>query len=420
LYGFELGTTWHGNPWWYDEYDAAGTQPGYLGAPLGEAYLAAGPLTTSNLLRNPGFERPTLAPWTLHTDGAQAALERVLVRAPFSSTYAARINLTSTQHLEDVRLEQGGLVLTASESLNLSLWAKTSAPIWDTSVVLRDPHDPQTTYAGPALLRLSTTWQRFDLPLTVDASATDAQLSLNLGGQTGTVWIDEFSLQRGTLSAVYRRDFAGGVVLCNPAQEPQTIELGGEYCKLVGDQAPRFKIIVDDSERSTPEFIKIGGWAGHGPEDERYDDCWRDTYHHALTTQDPSAAFSSATWRPTLPFTDSYAISAWAVPCARCTHPVTYTVAHAAGLTHVTVDVHVDQPTWIDLGTYPLHAGTQSSVTLTNLSHSEWVVADAVKFESMTRYNDGACLRSLTLAPQDGIILRRGLHRLYLPLLLRN
>ena len=28
LYGFELGTTWHGNAWWYDEYESN------LGAPI--------------------------------------------------------------------------------------------------------------------------------------------------------------------------------------------------------------------------------------------------------------------------------------------------------------------------------------------------------------------------------------------------
>ena len=50
----------------------------------------------------------------------------------------------------------------------------------------------------------------------------------------------------------------------------------------------------------------------------------------------------------------------------------------------------------------------------------EVVVADALKFESVTRYNDGACSRAITLAPQDGIILLRGSHRAYLPLLLRD
>ena len=61
-----------------------------------------------------------------------------------------------------------------------------------------------------------------------------------------------------------------------------------------------------------------------------------------------------------------------------------------------------------------------ASVTLTNQSHAGWVIADAVKFESVTRYNDGTCSRTITLAPQDGIILLRGPHHAYLPLLHRN
>jgi hypothetical protein len=44
-------------------------------------------------------------------------------------------------------------------------------------------------------------------------------------------------------------------------------------------------------------------------------------------------------------------------------------------------------------------------VTLTNYSRSPWVVADAVKFESIRRYNDGSEVTSVTLEGQDGIVL---------------
>lgn len=420
LYGYEFGTTWHGNAWWYDEYDNAGTGHGYLGIPLGKAYLAAGPLTTTNLLLNPGFETDPLWPWTLHVQDSKAQLDRVLVRAPFTSTYAARIAITATGGIQDVRLEQASLALTAQERLNLSFWARTSAPLWDIQVRLHDGRDPGTNYAGPQTLRLGSTWQHLDVPLAAAATISNAVLSFDLGGITGTVWIDEVALQRGTLSPVYRRDFAHGIVLCNPALQPQTIHLEDEYCKIDGSQAPRFKLLVDDSEQPTPGFSKTGGWAGHGPSDPYHDDCWGDTYHHALTTQDPGSALSSATWRPNVPYSDAYTISAWALPCLKCTQPVTYTIAHAAGITAVSVDVQVDEPAWIDLGTYPLAVGTGNSVTLTNLSQSEWVVADAVKFESLTRYNDGTCSSSIALDAQDGIILLRELRRTYLPLLYRG
>jgi hypothetical protein len=421
LSGFELGTTWHGNAWWYDEYDNAGTGHGYLGAPLGEAYLAAGPLTTTNLLQNPRFENNSLEPWTLTTEGAgRAALERVLVRAPFSSTYAAQVTVSASNSVHDVRLEQAPLVLSAHDRLSLSFWARASIPTWEAQVRLHDLQEPGTNYAGPETVRLDTTWQHLAVPLSATASVAEAMLSFDLGGGAGTVWIDEVALQRGTLSAVYRRDFEHGIVLCNPAAAPQTVELGGEYCRIQGTQAPRTKVIVDDSEQSTSSFIKIGGWAGHGENDERYDDCWGAGYHHALTTQSPADAPSSATWRPDIPHAGLYALSAWALPCAQCTHPVTYTIAHAADTSVVSVDVLVDEPTWISLGTYPLKVGTGNSVTLSNQSFAEWVIADAVKFESVTRYNDGTCSRSIALDPQDGIILLRGPHRAYLPLLHRN
>jgi hypothetical protein len=245
-------------------------------------------------------------------------------------------------------------------------------------------------------------------------------LSLGLGGHQGTIWIDEVSFQRGTLSDVYRRDFAYGTVLCNPAQNAQTVDLGGIYCKIQGSKAPRFKVIVDDSAQPTDSFSTVGGWAGHSQTDEHYDDCWGATYHHALTTTDPKSALSSVTWRPTIPYSDAHTLYAWALPCVQCTHPVTYTIAHAAGTTAVSVNVQVDEPTWIELGTYPLSIGTGTSVTLTNLSDSGWVVADALKFESVTRYNDGTCSESIALDPQDGIILLRDPHTVYLPLLFQE
>ena len=59
-YSFEFGDTWHGNAWWYDEFDGAGLGKGYLGQPLGDAYFATGPLETANVVQNPGFEEPGL------------------------------------------------------------------------------------------------------------------------------------------------------------------------------------------------------------------------------------------------------------------------------------------------------------------------------------------------------------------------
>ena len=71
----------------------------------------------------------------------------------------------------------------------------------------------------------------------------------------------------------------------------------------------------------------------------------------------------------------------------------------------------------VPLGTFAFDAGTGGDVTLSNLTSSTLVVADALKFESTARYNSGAHVTSVTLEGQDGMIL---LHELpiksYFPL----
>jgi hypothetical protein len=269
-------------------------------------------------------------------------------------------------------------------------------------------------------LNLGTTWQQYRLPFTATTTVADAVLAFSLGGYTGTVWIDEVRLQAGTQPDVYRRDFERGSVLCNATTQEHEIALGGMLCRLDSTQAPLVQILIDDAERSNESFSKIGGWAGHGSGDAHYHDCWGQTYHHALTTSDPGGSTSSATWHPNIVRADRYTVYAWAVPHASLNGYVTYTIQHAGGITQVTTDPQVRKPTWLDLGTYAFDVGTGNAVTLTNVSPSTWIIADAVKFESVTRYNDGECTRSVTLAGRDGIILLNEPLRTYLPFVRRE
>jgi hypothetical protein len=208
-------------------------------------------------------------------------------------------------------------------------------------------------------------------------------------------------------------------VLCNATEQEHEIALGGMLCKLAGTQAPMAKILIDDAERSNSSFSKTGGWAGHGSSDAYYYDCWGQTYHHALTTNDPND-LSSATWQPNIVYPDRYTVYAWAVPHPSHNNYVTYTIRHAGGTTQVAADPQMRKPTWLNLGTYAFDVGSGNAVTLTNLSPSTWIIADAVKFESVTRYNNGECATAITLAGQDGIILLNEPLRTYLPLVRRG
>ncbi len=426
LDSYEFGTTWHGNAWWYDEYDGAGRGKGYLGAPLGPAYPAAGPLTTTNAVQNPGFEARRIEPWALHVENAQASLSAVPASAPFTTMLSARIVVSTTRpgtvlgDSDDVRLEQPGIPLAEDLAYTLSFWGKASAQLWNTQARLHAGGQPAAHYGLRETLNLGTTWQQYRAPFTATSTVTNAVLSFSLGGYTGTVWIDEVRLQEGTQPDVYRRDFQRGSVLCNATEQEHEIALGEMLCRLDGTQAPLVKILIDDAKRSNESFVKIGGWAGHGSSDAHYYDCWGQTYHHALTTNDPGGDLSSATWRPNIVHADRYTVYAWAVPHPSHSNHVTYTIRHAGGITLVAADPQVRKPTWLNLGTYAFDVGTGNAVTLTNVSPSTWIIADAVKFESVTRYNNGECATSVTLAGQDGIILLNEPLRTYLPLVRRG
>jgi hypothetical protein len=258
---------------------------------------------------------------------------------------------------------------------------------------------------------MGTTWQQFQIPFRAAASTSSAELSLAVGQYVGTVWLDRILLQEGRLPDVYRRDFDWGLVLCNATDLPQTVPLGETYYRIAGDQAPLVQIILDDAAITSAEFERIGGWAGHVA---GYDE-WGDTYHHALTTTDPEGFISSAIWRPFIPTAGWYTVYVWVAPHPECNAPVTYRVYHTMGVSSVTVDPVVSEPVWISLGAYPLTIGREGAVELINLSSARWVVADAVKFESMVRYNNGAAVSSVTLSPMDGIVLLSMPHTMMLP-----
>ena len=405
LYSFEFGTTWHGNAWWYDEFDGAGLGKGYLGMPLGDAYYATGPLTTTNIVQNPGFEEPGLVTWTLQTLGdAQAAVEAVPVTATYAATdttIAACILITSSDQIDDVRLDQANIALESDRAYTLSFWGRASDQLCNVRATLHANDLNGTLYGLSKVLELGTTWQQYWVPFTSTATISNAVLSLAVGQRSGTVWFDEVTLQEGALPTVFRRDFERGIALCNATDHPATVPLSGTYYRLDGTQAPRVQIIIDDSAESTDVFTKTGVWDGPPA---GYED-WGTTYHYALTTIDPDGVKSSVTWRPEVPQADHYSVYAWIAPHDLLSDTITYTVQHAGGVTPVAVNPTVSEPDWVSLGTYLLEAGAGHCVTLTNETRSTWVIADAVKFESMSPYNDGRPATHVDLEGQDGIIL---------------
>jgi hypothetical protein len=410
LYSYEFGPTWHGNAWWYDEYDAAGLGKGYLGSPLGEARYALGPLVAPNVVQNPDFEELGFAPWVFAASGAQATLVADPVAAPFTTAVSARVDITSVSQSATVRLQQE-ISLTEGQQYTLSFWSKATTQLWEVKTSAHALGEPDVLYGLKQPLEVGTAWQQFWVPFTATAS-TSATLSFAVDHGPGSIWIDRVRLQEGALPTVLRRDFEGGIALCNATTDRHTVPLGKTYRRIGGRQAPLVRIIVDDADSAAGSFARIGGWAEH---DAGYDD-WGSTYYHALTTTDPGGFLSRAIWRPSIPHAARYTIYVWAAPHPEQNGLVQYVIDHAEGTASVEVNLAVSEPNWVNLGSYPLNGGTDNALTLTNYSGSQWVIADAAKFESVARYNDGAEVTSVTLEGMEGVVLLNELPRkTYLP-----
>jgi hypothetical protein len=92
-------------------------------------------------------------------------------------------------------------------------------------------------------------------------------------------------------------------------------------------------------------------------------------------------------------------------------------IQHADGETTVTLDETQGAIGWHDLGTYRFDAGNGGRAVL-SATGSGTVVADAFKWVSIARYNDGRAVRQIDLQPQDAVILQNA-NRCFLPLLVR-
>ncbi len=410
-YAYEWGDTWHGNAWWYDEYDVD------LGAPSGPAALVpvAGYTPGPNLATNAGFEDATLAPWTSWVDTANgyAATFTRDTAAPGAGTASARITVTQAGG-EDWRIDfnQPNRSLVAGTAYEIRFLARAStarpltvgvtkgAPNWD-------------NYGLWRTVTLSTTWQEFVLPFDATSTASDARLQFLAGEATGSIWLDEVRVTRRAPD-VWRRDFGAGAVLVNGTDQVQTVDVGNGLRRFAGAQAPRDQRILDDGVAfATPSGIwstvtlDSGEWKASGP------------FFHSFGTTAHQLTSGSGEARWTIPITatDTYTLSVWypaATEAGSWTTSATYNLlVNGSPVATRTLNQRTAGDTWQTIGSAPLAAG--ASVVL-RLTCAAPCVADAVYVESAARYNDGSPATTVTLQPYDAIVLVRDLtRRVYLP-----
>jgi hypothetical protein len=205
----------------------------------------------------------------------------------------------------------------------------------------------------------------------------------------GELWLDDIQFQAGAIG-VWARPFQNGLAVINTTKSVQSVPLPGTYCKLKGNQAPLFQVRVDDEEA-----VVSAGWDTL--------DATVDQFGRSVRVASGGTGVTM-TYSPALAYQGTYEVLAWVAPSAAQSSAVSVTIQHAQGEATVLLDEAAGDIDWRSLGKYTFDVGKTGSATLA-ATGSGTVVADAFKWVSTARYNDGSQVSWITLEPQDGMLL---------------
>jgi hypothetical protein len=404
-FAHEFGDTRHGQDWWYDELDFD------LGHARGAAQrVTLGSTDPTDRMINGGFEDPldgTWGHWANATAGAVATFAQDTTVAAEGST-SARVDVTDAGEGVDwhVSLYQSDRSLVAGTVYDLVFQARAAAP-HPIAVNAQKQVDDWRSYGLWREFALDTEWRTYTATFEASETATDARIGFQVGAQTGTVWLDDVHL-RVHPADVFRREFDNGLVLLNGSREAQTVDVGPGFSRITGDEAARHEYIVDDADAAfgataewTAATYDSGEWVAAGP---WYHD-WKDGCHRLDGTT------GEATFDLGLPSDDTYSIDVWwaaAPEAAGWSTRVVFEVVDGGGTVRAaaTLDQTAGGDEWHRVADVALSRTDAPVLRVRNLGPGA-AVADAVYLRSAARYNDGSASPTVTLAPMDGIVLRR-------------
>ena len=402
-FAYEFGDTWHGNDWWYDELNFN------LGHPRGAARaVRVGPPVAEALLPGGNFERGAIEAsgwdfWADSENGYQASAQ-IDNSNPGAGNSSARVDVTATGGVDwRVNLSSNAASVRKGKGYEITFRARAdrARPV---SVAVQNSQDGQR-YSEWYTLNLTPGWKPYHVSFESSGTDSKARVEFMPGATTGSVWIDNvrFFPQR---KVIYRREFSHGLVLLNPNRQPQKITAGKGWRRLKGAQAPRWEMMMDDSQpgfttskSAQVKALDSGESTAVGP----FFHSWNGAVHLL-------PGHSGASWRLKIPGANVYSIDAWwpAAPEAKGWSKVARYEVYVDGRRAASrqLDQTGGGDRWHRLATIYLPMGRKTSVRLV-CSDMRPCAADALYLRSRARYNDGSIARSVVLAPMDAIVLRR-------------
>ena len=417
LFAYDYGPDGHGDRWWYDEYGALGgsgstlpptaTLPsrGYLGRPGGAPIKLEGVLHSSDQVVNGNFNNGlnNWIGWIDPNSGAEGRF-KVSETGGLGGTAAAHIVISETDNLDSIEFRQLNKSTVANRSYTVSFWGRSTQAAHPIEVQLIVDPTPWVGTGYRVQATLTPEWQLFRLTDVSVRTRNDLRLVFQVGSEVGKIWLDDIQFQEGE-PGVWARSFENGLAVINPGSAAQTVQLPGVYRKLTGNQAPLFQARLDDTD-----LIVSDGWTESSATFSQFGST-------VYTTTSPHPA-ATVVYQPDLLYGGTFQVLAWVVPTTTQSSAVEVTVHHADGETTIMVDETQGEIGWRDLGTYRFNAGNSGYAVL-NATGVGLVVADAFKWVSTARYNDGQAVSQIVLQPQDAIILQKA-NNVFLPLLMRE
>lgn len=376
MYSYDLSGFMYGVNWWYDEYGTRG-QPsttGYLGQPTDNATHIS-TLTTPNQVVNGNFSAGT-NPWFISTSGTDV----VAIYTIENETAKIHLNGSSSGW---ITFRQNYVSVEVGKYYTVSFRARANSFRYG-SVRIQRAGGTWENLTNGQQIQFGTEWTNYHLPLKATGTGTNGTLLFDTGILAGDIFLDDISFQEGSVG-VWQRHFDNGTVLLNEGPQAQTITLDKTYRKLTGNQAPLYFQRLDDNQA-----VVTGPWTSSSASFDQ----WGLTVH---TINAPNTS-SSLTYTFTIPNTGEYEVLSWIAPSANYSRNVTVSING--------VNVNVDQTSgelgWHSLGKFNFN---QSATIIVRPTGTGVVVGDAFKIVSTARYNDGSLVNSVTLQPDDAIIL---------------